>query len=59
MAEWNCTFTIYVPISAGTEDKAAERMEEVQSMLTLVVPDKRKRPWLGDIEFGEMALEEN
>ena len=59
MAEWNATYIIYVPITASTENAANKRMLEVHEMLQIIIPDNRKRPWLGDIEFGEMTLEEN
>ena len=59
MTEWVCQFTVYVGITAGNEDKANERMLEVEAMLQLVEPDKRSRKWLGDMEMADMTLEEN
>jgi len=58
MPDLTCAYTIYVPITAPNEDKANERLEEVQDMIQIVMPDKRNRPWLGDMEFGDIQIEE-
>ena len=58
MADYTLTYTIYVGITAKNEDQANERLLAIQDMLQMVQPDNRKRPWLGDVEFGDMEIEE-
>lgn len=54
------TFTVRVPYTARNEDQAKERSDHIADWLTvaLVFPDKKKRPWLGDVESEQEGYEE-
>lgn len=54
------TFTIRVPYTARNEEHAQERSDQIGEWLEsrLVLPDKRARPWLGDVESEQDGFEE-
>ena len=60
MPDYVVTFTARVSFTARNEDQAQERADQIGEWVTteLVLPDKRKRPWLGDLETEQENFEE-
>ena len=58
MADYTAKITLNIPISAGTEEKAQERAEELAEVILSGKWPKFKKPWLnGDMET-ETEVEE-
>ena len=52
MTEFVVTFETRVSYTARNEEQAEERDDQIEEWLRieLILPDKRKRPWVGDVE---------
>ena len=60
MPDYVVTFTARVSYTARNKDQAQERADQIGDWLKteLVLPDKRSRPWLGDLESEQDSFEE-
>ena len=60
MPDYIVTFKATVQFTARNEKQAEERSNQIGEWLKtkLVMPDNRKRPWLGDLDSEQEDFEE-